>query len=186
MTTKFKLLLVDDDPYIRKFVGLALADDRYDMTTAESGEEALDRLQKDPFDIVITDLVMSGISGMDVLREVKEKYPETPVMILTGYGEVNNAIDAMRHHADDFVLKTDPPEEIKNRVSICIEKLEMKRRLKMYEGILPICCVCKSIRDDFNLEPGTGKWMSIEAFMAKKGLRPSHSYCPKCLEKQEI
>ena len=104
-------------------------------------------------------------------------------IILTGFGDIQSAIDALRLGADDYLLKPSEVDEILFRVSSCVEKLELKKRLKAYEDILPICCVCKKIRDDSGREPGTGEWMMIEKYMWKKAkLAVSSTYCPVCYE----
>jgi len=82
---KYGILLVDDDPLILSTVGPALQDRGYNVTTAANGQIAIERLDKNKFDMVITDLVMEEIDGITVLKKVKEIHPETVVIILTGY-----------------------------------------------------------------------------------------------------
>ncbi len=140
-------------------------------------------LESRHFDILLTDLVMDAIDGIGVLKKGKTVNPEMMAIILTGFGDIHSAIDALRMNADDYLLKPCDFDEILFRVSTCVEKLELKRRLKAYEGILPICCVCKKIRDDSGREHGTGEWMSTEKFIWKKAkLAVSSTYCPECFE----
>jgi ActR/RegA family two-component response regulator len=116
-----------------------------------------------------------------VLKAAKQKHPETMVLILTGYGDMTSAIDALRLDADDYLLKPCDPDEMKFRVARCFDRLESARKLKLYESMLPICCVCKKIRDDSGREPGTGPWMSVEKFVWEKaGIAPTSTYCPQC------
>jgi YesN/AraC family two-component response regulator len=106
--------------------------------------------------------------------------------MLTGFGDMESAIDALRLHADDYLLKPCEDEELHFRVASCLEKLELKRKLKLYEDMLPICCVCKKIRDDAGKEPGTGEWMTVERFIGEKAkLTITSSYCPECAKKME-
>jgi DNA-binding NtrC family response regulator len=180
---KYSILLVDDDFIITAGTGSDLEEKGYAVTTANSGEAAIELLNESFFDLVITDLVMTPINGMDVLRKSKEINPETMVIILTGFGDTTSAIDALRFDADDYLLKPCEPEEMYFRVSRCLEKLELKRKIRIYEDILPICCICKKIRDDSNRERGTGEWMPMEKFVHDKGgLVITSTYCPACAE----
>lgn len=180
---KLHILLVDDDPFILTGIGKDLSGEGYAVTTADSGERAIELMNKTHFDLVITDLVMDRIDGIQVLKAAKTKGPETMVLILTGYGDMGSAIDALRLDADDYMLKPCEPDEMKFRVSRCFERLELARKLKLYEKMLPICCVCKKIRDDGGREPGTGPWMSVEKFVWEKaGIAPTSTYCPHCAD----
>ena len=181
---KHEILLVDDDPFILKAIGSALEDKGYQVSTAAAGEEAIEIMAEKAFDLVITDLIMGSIDGIDVLKKAKKIDAEMMVMVLTGFGDMNSAIDALRLGADDYMLKPCELEEIYFRVSSCLEKLEFKRKIKIYEDILPVCCVCKSIRDDTGKEPGTGKWTQMEDYIRDKGgVGVTSTYCPECAKK---
>jgi len=174
---------VDDDPIITAGTGSDLEEKGYAVTTAESGEKAIELLNTSFFDLVITDLVMTPINGMEVLKKSKETHPETMVIILTGYGNMNSAIDALRLDADDYLLKPCEPEEMYFRVSGCLEKLELRRRIKIYEDMLPVCRICKKIRDKSGREHSKGQWISMEHFIHEKaeiGIRST--YCPDCAQ----
>ena len=181
---KYSILLVDDDPIITAGTGSDLEEKGYEVTTADSGEKAIELLNKSSFDLVITDLVMAPIDGIGVLKKSKEINPEMMVIILTGFGDMTTAIDALRLDADDYMLKPCEPEEMYFRVSRCLDKLELKRKIKKYEDILPVCCVCKRIRDDRGREHGTGQWMSVEKYMRDKAkVDIASTYCPECAKK---
>jgi DNA-binding NtrC family response regulator len=178
------ILLVDDDVLILQTIGAALEKEGYDIKTAESGENALELLKKRHFDLVITDLVMDMIDGITLLKKAKELIPEIKVIILTAYGSITSTIDALRLGADDFLLKPCEPEEIFFRVRKCYERMELERKVKLYENILPVCCVCKKVRDDTGVEPGEGKWIQIEDYLLKKGkVEVTSTYCPECTKK---
>lgn len=181
----YEILLVDDDPFILQSIGPALEKDGYTVATAESGEKAIEMISEKDFDLVLTDLVMDPIDGIGVLKKAKEKDPETIIIILTGFGDLISAIEALRLDADDYLLKPCEPEELSFRISSCLEKLELKRRINVYETILPICCMCKSIRDDTGKEIGSGKWLPVEEFMLTKAkISISPTYCPECIKKE--
>ena len=178
------LLLVDDDPFILEGIGADLELNGYRVTRASSGELAVDLLEKMDFDLVITDLVMETTDGIQVLMRAKEIKPDTQVIILTGYGDLNSAIKAMRNQADDYLLKPCESQEMIFRVKNCLEKQEMSRKIKLYQKILPMCCVCKRIRDDSGKKPGTGDWVKIEQYIHEKAdLDITSSYCPHCAQK---
>ena len=181
---KYKILLVDDDPLILKGIGNDLEGKGYRVITAKSGEKAIELLNNDNFDLVITDLVMDQMDGIDVLKKSKESNPDTMVIILTGYGDMTSAIDALRFDADDYLLKPCEAEEIYFRVGRCLERLTLKRKIDIYEKILPVCCMCKKIRDEAGKEPGTGKWIRMEDYLEDKvKIMVTSTYCPECFKK---
>ena len=183
---KYSILLVDDDPAILEGTGQYLEEIGYEIKLASSGEMAIELLQTLPCELVITDLVMEKVNGIQVLKAAKELRPDTMGIVLTGFGDMTTAIEALRLGIDDYLLKPCSPEELELRVSRCFERLELNRKLKSYEKILPLCCVCKSIRDDSGREPGTGTWMALEEYVWRKaGLSPSSTYCPECAKKME-
>ena len=178
---KYSILLVDDDPFILEGIGADLESQGFHITEADSGDKALDMLNAGSFDVVITDLVMENIDGIQVLKKTKNLHPETMVIILTGYGNMKSAIEALRHEADDYLLKPCESEEMLYRVNRCLEKAELTRKIKLYQSILPMCCVCKKIRDDRNTQPGKGQWVEVEQFIHDKAnLEITSSYCPDC------
>ena len=183
---KHSILLVDDDSLITKGTGNDLEEKGYGVTTADGGEKAIELLENATFDLVITDLNMDPIDGIGVLKRAKEINPETSVMILTGFGGMASAIEALRSDADDYILKPCEPEEMYFRASKCLEKLELKRKLKLYEDILPVCCVCKKIRDDSGMAPGKGNWIQMENYMKDKGgVGITSTFCPECAKKEK-
>ena len=181
---KYNLLLVDDDPFILEGIGEDLESNGYQVARASSGETAVDLLESTQFDLVITDLVMDNTDGIQVLKKTKELYANTQVIILTGFGDIDSAIEALRGQADDYLLKPCESQEMLFRVRNCLEKQELTRKLNLYQKILPMCCVCKKIRDESGRQSGTGEWISIEQFIHEKAkLDITSSYCPDCAQK---
>ncbi len=181
---KYDILLVDDDPFILTSIEKNLSNEGYNVTEAESGEKAIELMKNNNFDLIITDQVMGEVDGIQVLKSAKEKDPLTMTIVLTGYEMLSSVIDALRFGADDYLIKPCEPEEIRFRVNNCLQKLGFKRKIKLYEDILPICSVCKKIRDDTDKEPGTGSWVTLEDYMLERAkIMISHSYCPDCAEK---
>jgi DNA-binding response OmpR family regulator len=183
---KHSILLIDDEPVILESLARDLECNNYSVSKAAKGEEALLMLREFKFELIITDLVMPGIGGMEVLRNVKNESPDSGVFILTGYGDMDSAIEALRLGADDYLVKPCDPDEMMIRVGNYMEKLETLRTLRTYEDILPICSYCKKIKDGVNVEPGTGKWITVEEYILRKsGKIMSHGLCPECFQKHK-
>lgn len=131
-----KILLVDDDTLVLETTGVALKNRGYNLQTAASGAEAIKLLETEPFDLVITDLVMDEVDGIEVLKKIKQTNTDTMTMIFTGYGNLSSAIEALRLDADDYMLKPCEFEDITFRIERCLEKLELKRKIKRSEEAL--------------------------------------------------
>lgn len=181
---KYEILLVDDDELILKTQSAILREKGFIVTTAKDGWSAIELLKTRHFDLVITDLMMGEIDGIAVLKSAKEINSDICVIILTGYGDLKSAIDALRLNAADYLLKPCETEEILFRVNQVIEKIELSRKIKFYEKLLPVCYKCKNIRDDSGKEPGKGVWLSLEDYLNQKArINVTHGLCPTCAEK---
>lgn len=121
----FKLLIVDDEKNIREGLGTALELDGYDVVLAADGAEGWKRFQKGDVDLVITDLRMPGVSGEELLKRVGSETPGVPVIVLTGHGTVENAVEAMRNGAYDFLTK---PVNL-DRLSLLVKRALQNREL---------------------------------------------------------
>lgn len=107
-----KVLVVDDELIMRNFLSEALKRKGIEVTTAENGQKASALLQESSFDMVITDMKMPGMSGIDIVRKVKELSPSTLVIVITAFGTIENAIEAMRAGAFDYLIKPFPIESL--------------------------------------------------------------------------
>ena len=114
-----KILIVDDELIMRESLAGWLERDGHSVQTAPSGEDALEKLKDTRFDILLVDIKMEGISGLDVLRHVKEIDPDVAVVMITAYGSIPTAIDAMKNGAYDYMLKPFDPNEL----GVLIEKI---------------------------------------------------------------
>jgi DNA-binding NtrC family response regulator len=180
---KWRILLVDDDEFILKSFAPALEGEGYEVATADTGEKAMDIIEKDAFDLIISDLILDEIDGIMILKKAKQINPESAVIILTGYGDMTSAIDALRLGADDYLLKPCETEEIFFRVRRALEKLTLQRKIRIYEKTLPVCCICKKIRDDADLEHGVAKWLKMEDYLHDKAkVAVTSTYCPDCID----
>jgi len=107
-----KILIVDDEVNLLQSLGDVLRSKGFMVGTARNGLEALDRLKERFFDLIIADLKMPRMGGMELLKVVRERYPQTAVVILTGYGTVKSAVDAIKRGAYDYLVKPFVPDEI--------------------------------------------------------------------------
>lgn len=111
-----KILVVEDDEMILRTLEFRLKKDGYAVTAVKDGKEALEKLKSDTFHLVITDLMLPYVTGLEVLSYVKSNLPELPVAILSGADEEGTIIDAFRIGADDFITKPFSPGELALRV----------------------------------------------------------------------
>ncbi|MBP3710005.1 MAG: sigma-54-dependent Fis family transcriptional regulator [Treponema sp.] len=124
---KFTILVIDDEKNIREGLGTAFELEGYEVRLASSGREGLDFIAKGDIDLVITDLRMDGVSGEEVLRHVTSEMPGIPVIVLTGHGSIDAAVDAMRQGAYDFLTK---PLNL-DRLSIIVKRALASRELSL-------------------------------------------------------
>ncbi len=112
MSYKLRILLVDDEINMLESLGDVLRAERYQVATASSGPEAIARLEKEQtYDLMITDLKMPKMNGMELLSIVSERWPNMKVIVLTGHGSIDGAVEAMRMGAYDYILKPFQPDE---------------------------------------------------------------------------
>ena len=131
-----QILLVDDEEVILAVLARELRLIHYEVSIASGGEEALALIKSSRFDAVITDLDMPDIDGISVLKLSKQQSPETCVLILTGYGDMNSAIDALRLGADDYLIKPCDTDELLYRLDRCLEKKHLLTQLKQQNSML--------------------------------------------------
>jgi DNA-binding response OmpR family regulator len=129
---KSRILLVDDEEPIRHSLGEILQLEGYEVVTAESGEAAMQILMSEPFDLVLLDLKMPGIGGLEVLRYINKSAPDTRVILLTAHGSLESAIEALRQGAHDYLLKPATSRSILKSVESALARradLQRKRFL---------------------------------------------------------
>ncbi len=181
---KKKILVVDDDEIIRTTLELNLLEVGYSVDTAASGEEAC-TMFANGYDLIITDLLMEGVGGLEVLRRVKKHNPYTIVFILTGHGELDSAVEALRAGAEDYLLKPYNHDELLMRIDRVFEKQDMRTTIDLYENILSVCSECKKIRDNTSNKQGDENWVSMEKYLSRTtGSSLSHGLCPDCYRKR--
>ena len=126
-----KILVVDDEAGMRKSLTIMLRREGYEVSEAHEGKVAADHLEKDVFDLVIADLKMEPVSGLDLLRLVKHMSPDVEVILMTAFGTVESAVEAMKLGAFDFITKPFLVEEILLRVQNALEKRRLKQEVRL-------------------------------------------------------
>jgi DNA-binding NtrC family response regulator len=132
------VLLIDDDVAFRHVMAGELKRLNFDVSAAGSGEEGLKRIAEQEPDIVLLDLQMPGISGLDTLKAIRESNPGVEVIMLTGHGSIDTAIESIRAGAFDYVVKPCPLDELEVRIQRAIERQSLRRRTSILErGLTP-------------------------------------------------
>ncbi len=117
-----RVLIAEDKESMRRSLTRLFSDKGYEVAEAASGEEALARFSEMEVDLVVTDIQMEGMTGLDLLAEIKKRSPQTPVLVMTAFGTVENAVEAMRHGAFDYLLKPFSLSEVEARVEKALEQ----------------------------------------------------------------
>ncbi|HBC47093.1 MAG TPA: Fis family transcriptional regulator, partial [candidate division Zixibacteria bacterium] len=128
---KYKILIVDDEAIVRDFVTEVLIRMGHAPLAVDSGEKALQYLQRNEYDLVITDYKMPGISGIDLLREAIRLWPDCRVIVITAFGTIEQAVGAMKLGAHDYLTKPISPDHIEMVVSKALEYKTLKLENRM-------------------------------------------------------
>lgn len=185
MNSEYNLLVVDDEPGMREFLEIMLRKEEYNVKVASNGEEAIEMLQKEPFDLAIVDIQMPGISGIEVLKNSRENHPKTTVIMITAFASHESAIEAMKLGAYDYITKPFKIDEIKLVISKSLDKknleqenTRLKKELETKYGFENIIGTSSAIKQIFALikrvselkvnvlitgESGTGKELVARA-----------------------
>ena len=128
MNAKLQVLVIDDDAVVGRSFDRVLSEKGYEVSTALSGEEAMDTIRETDFDVVFTDIKMPGMDGLEVTERIKERCPWTPVVVITGYGTEANEAQARVLGTSGFVHKPLTPEMIEN---ITLKALQPKAKVEV-------------------------------------------------------
>lgn len=128
------ILIVDDEEIILKTLYFDLQSQGYNVVMASDGDVALEKLKAQSFDLVISDLAMDGLAGIDLLKKVKELYPQTATLVLSGFGDWTVDFAVLEAYVDDYLLKPCQPREMHFRIRRCLQQRELRERLRHYES----------------------------------------------------
>src|ERR1700740_105248 len=188
-----RILIVDDEAAIRESLETLLPLEGYAVDSAVNGEEGLDRIEDQAYDLVLLDLALPGKSGLEILPLIRERYPSLPVIMITAYGKVDNVVEAMRLGAQNFVQKPWDNEKLLADIRSAIgryhaeeENLQLKRAFKQRYNFSNIVGKSEAMLRIFDLvaqvapsrstvliqgESGTGKELIAKALHANSGRR---------------
>ncbi|HTT71179.1 MAG TPA: response regulator, partial [Anaeromyxobacteraceae bacterium] len=122
------VLIVDDELNIRRVLSAMLAREGYEVTAAADGEQALAVLQKTPVHVVVTDLVMPRLGGLELLAQITSEFPDVPVIVITAHGTVDSAVQALKAGAFDYITKPFEQEELKMVIAKASRAHEYERQ----------------------------------------------------------
>ena len=132
--SEMKLMIVDDEQRFLESMEKLLKRKGYDVQTAASGEECLEKVEREAFDVVILDVKMPGIDGVETLKRIKSMRPLMEVVMLTGHGTVENAVEGMRNGAYNYLLKPCDIDSLESTMNAAYTfKLERDKRLREAE-----------------------------------------------------
>jgi DNA-binding NtrC family response regulator len=129
MTTGASILVVDDEERVRNLLSRLLGEEGYQVTAVASGEEALRMFEEDSYEVVLTDLMMPGMSGIDLLEQIRRINPEAEVILLTAHGTVDSAVEAMRKGAFHYLSKPFKLDEVRVYVQKAVEESRNQKEL---------------------------------------------------------
>ncbi|MDF1577715.1 MAG: diguanylate cyclase [Desulfobulbales bacterium] len=133
-----RILVVDDDPLILELLGITVRSFGFECVEAGGGREAMDIIAGGDFSIVVTDMMMPGIDGMQLLEHIKSNYPETSVIVVTGYTGTFSYVDVIRAGASDFILKPFNADELEAKINRIMREREMVRNLEFLSNCDPL------------------------------------------------
>jgi signal transduction histidine kinase/DNA-binding response OmpR family regulator len=168
---RYRILVVDDEEIIRQLLVRAFGENGYHVEAVEEAEAALKIIKEDSFNLLITDLKMPKVNGMDVLKEIKSVNPYMEVIIITGYPTIELAVEAVKIGAFDFICKPFDLEQMKTTVTRCLEKQKFSiNHIKLGE-LATLFEISKTININTDIESLLAKILdsALEIVKAKKG-----------------
>lgn len=197
-----KILIIDDEKSILHLLNTVFTKEGYSVKTTSSAKNALECIKKDDFNLILTDIRLPEMSGMDILRYVKQNKPHLPVVMITAYGTIEQAVEAMRAGAVDYVVKPFDVEELKiivaqglERKKLKEENIYLKRELRDKYSFENMIGKSRVMQDVFNLiekvagtdstvlitgESGTGKEMAARAIHYQSQRNNNHFVSLNC------
>jgi FixJ family two-component response regulator len=132
---KKSVLVVDDEESIRVSLKGMIEKENYQVETADNGSIALNKLETHRYDLILTDIKMVGISGIELLQTIKEKYSDLIIVLMTGHASIDSAIDALRSGATDYIIKPCSKQKIVSSIKNAIKKNNQYKNKKTSEDI---------------------------------------------------
>ena len=167
------ILVVDDERAIQDSIAWCLRADGHDVRTAPDGEKAMEIMAGQDFDVVISDIIMPGVSGLELLRKARTLHPRTLVVLITAYATVETAVEALREGASDYVLKPFKFDDLRLRVQRLLEhRTAFQESARFREAV-----ECAAL--DNGLLGESAAMQAVRAQVAKSGPALSTSTVPR-------
>jgi len=179
METPGSILIVDDNPRNIQVLGAILRQEGYSISIVTNGPDALAMVRGVHFDLILLDVMMPGMSGFEVCRELKRdsRTRDTPVLFLTALSDTEHMLEGFAAGGVDYVTKPFKSAELLARVKVHVSLRKAHQEILRLQDILPICASCKKIRDD------QGFWIQVEKYLSERSdLKFSHGICPDCIQ----
>lgn len=177
------ILIADDEPFVLDSVSLLLEKYGYRVVACSNATEAMEKFSEDNFDVVLTDIKMPAVSGIELLEKISSVSPDTPVILMTAFADITTAIDAIKKRAFDFIIKPYHIDQLLNSIE---KAMKFNRLLKLEEDY-------KSLLEEFNLELETmvsERTMSLMALTVADRVRNPAStigqICRRIMEKEPL
>ena len=142
---KENVLIIDDEKFILQLSRDILVKSNYEVKTASDGKEGIKLLEDNKFDLILTDIKMPNVNGLDFIRHVRVYDKEIPIIVITGHGTLDIAIDSLRLGAQGFILKPFTPAELRNAVAEALEKTRLLSENIRMRALMPLFEVSKEI-----------------------------------------
>ncbi|HFB68482.1 MAG TPA: sigma-54-dependent Fis family transcriptional regulator [Calditrichae bacterium] len=130
------VMVVDDEENIREVLSNYLTSLGYYVVTAKDGTDALEKFKPGNFDLIISDLLMPNVDGLELLRRIREQDKEVVFLMITGYPSIETAVEAIKQGAYDYITKPFHMEDVKLRIERAFEKKNLKERLSTVQGFV--------------------------------------------------
>jgi DNA-binding response OmpR family regulator len=141
------ILIIEDDSKMREGLAELLKEEGYHVESADNGKNGIDKLAEKDFDVVLTDLIMPVMGGMDVLRETKRMRPATHVILITAYATVENAVEAMKSGASDYITKPFKIDEVQTKIRKVLAEADFEEYPEIIDSDI-IKAISNPIRKD--------------------------------------
>lgn len=147
-----RILIAEDEADLRKICALILKRAGYDPVAVEDGQQAVERARQESFDLLLTDIKMPRLSGLDACRAIRSLNPDLPIVIMTGYGTIESAIDAVRLGVSEFLLKPFRPDDLEAAVGRALAKKRLEQENARLKALIPLFDLSRILMRAVDLE----------------------------------
>jgi DNA-binding NtrC family response regulator len=141
-----RILIVDDDAEIRSHLVDILEGERFSTGSAASSKEAFELMETQAFDVVLLDFMMPQMSGINALQEIRKRFPRTKVIMITAFASIENAVDAMKKGASDYIAKPFKIDDLLTRISMVIEEAKFEEQVEKLDLNQALSAIASPIR----------------------------------------